>query len=143
MRWSSEMSCQLGMLNFNMRKGADLGWMPGRCECCLCIRAFRGICLLCLLKTYGLCLLTAMLSLWCLYCGLAGLVNLRVGSECVGRVGSPRWGSACVCHGSWSRRWEAGARHHSVRAMRLNCPESEGKGNGVSCSVKQVEYKEE
>lgn len=35
MRWSSGMSCQFGMLNFNMRKGADLGWMPGRCKCCM------------------------------------------------------------------------------------------------------------
>jgi len=41
MRWSSGMPCQLGMLNFTMRKGADLGCMPGQCKCCVCTVGFR------------------------------------------------------------------------------------------------------
>ena len=140
------MSCQFGMLNFTCGKVLALGGCQGDASVAWVWWAFRGICLLCLLKTYGLCLLTVMLSLWRLYCNLAGLVNLHVRSERVGHVGSTRWGSACAtAAGLAGGRLVPGiARHGSVvRATRLNYPKSEGKGYEVTHSVKQVEYKEE
>lgn len=87
-----------------------------------------------------------MLSLWCLYCDLAGLVNRRVRSECAGHIRFAYWGSTCAtAAGSTGGRLVLGtARHGSlVRAMRLHYPKSEGKGCEVAHSVKQVEYKED
>lgn len=135
------MSCQFGML-----KGAALGQMSGG-ESVACVQwAFRGICLLCLLKIYTLCLLTAMLSLRCLHCDLAGLVNPHVGSKCAGHVRSAGWGRACATAvGPAGGRLVPGVtwRGSVARAMGLHYLKSEGKGCEVTGSMKQVDYKEE
>lgn len=87
-----------------------------------------------------------MLSLWRLYCDLAGLVNRYAESKRAGHIRFAYWeGTRATAAGPTGGRVVLGiARRGSlVRAVRLNYPKSEGKGCDVAHSVKQVEYKED
>lgn len=139
------MSCQFGMLNFNKQKCADLGWMPRRCECCMCTVGFqRHLLALCTENLWALFAHSdAKPLVFVLPLGKAGESMCR---ECVGHIGSAA-GEAPVPRLEvplMGRLVPGIAWHRSVaRATGVNYPKSEGKGYEVSCSVRQVEYKEE
>lgn len=113
MRWFLEMSCQFGMLSFNRWKRADLGWMPGWCKCCMCTVGFQRHLLA--LFTENLRALfvhsDAKPLAFVLRLGRAGESACREqarGAHQIHSLGKQ------LCHGCWSRWWEAGAWHCSA-----------------------------
>lgn len=118
MRWSLGMSCQFGMLNFNMRKGADLGWMPGRCKCCMHTVGFERHLLA--LFTENLWALFAHSNAkplaFVLWLGRAGESACRERARRAHRIHSL---GKCLCHGCWPHWWGAWCLDRLAREAQL------------------------